>query len=142
MGNVYVVMIAQGFSIGDRDWYVMVSYDIRTEKDLHEVRKTLLASGCPRYKADEAVWVLSMWNKGYTFTNFNDHLTVAFISKATSAEQMYDTTQHEMKHIVEHIGDYYGVDPKSEESAYLQGEIARQMFPAAALVVCPNCNDK
>lgn len=130
-------MVTQGFSIGDRDWYVMVSYDIRTRHDLREVRKTLLSAGCPSYKADEACWVLSMWNKGYTFTNFRDHLTVSFMSKATSHGQMYDTISHERKHIVEHISEYYGVDPRSEESAYLQGEVARQMFPAAALVICP-----
>lgn len=135
-------MITQGFSIGNRDWYVMVSYDIRSERDLREVRKTLLASGCPRYKTDEAVWVLSMWNKGYTFTNFGDHLTVSFVSKTTSPEQMYDSIQHETKHITDHICEYYGVEPTGEESAYLQGEIARQMFPAAALVVCSKCHDE
>ena len=133
-------MVTQGFSIGDRNWYVMVYYDIRSEKDLQEVRKTLLASGCPRYRTDEACWVLSMWNKGYTFTNFKDHLTVSFMSKTTSAEQMYDTIQHEIRHIADHIGEYYGVEERGETSAYIQGEIARQMFPAAAMVVCPKCN--
>lgn len=135
-------MVAQGFSIGKRDWYVMCYYDIRSEQDLREVRKTLLAGGCPRYKADEAVWVLSMWNKGFTYTDLNMHLTVVFISKTTTMEQMYDSIQHETKHVVEHIGEYYGVDPKSEESAYLQGEVARKMFPAAAMVICPVCHEK
>lgn len=41
-----------------------------------------------------------------------------------------------------HISEFFGVNPKSEESAYLQGEIARQMFPAAAMVVCPKCNEE
>ena len=116
----------------------MISYDVRSRHDLREVRKTLLSAGCPSYMVDEACLVLSMWNKGYTFTNFRDHLTVSFISKATSNEQMYDTISHEQKHIVEHISEYYGVEPKSEEAAYLQGEIGRQMFPAAAIVICPN----
>lgn len=69
----------------------------------------------------------------------DDHLSLAFISKATSAEEMYDTIQHELKHLTEHIGEYYGLDPKGEKSAYLQGELGRQMFPAAAIVICPNC---
>lgn len=131
-------MVSQGFSIGDRDWYIMCFYDVRTRHDLREVRRTLLSAGCSPYKADEACWVLSMWNKGYTFTNVKDHLTISVMSKATSPEQMYDSIEHELKHIVEHIGEYYGVDPKGEESAYLQGEIGRQMFPAAAVVICPN----
>ena len=130
-------MIQQGFSLGERDWYIMCAYDIRTKRDLAEVRRTLLAAGCDEYKADEAILVLSMWNKGFTFTNFADHLTIVCISKATSAEQMYDSIAHEQKHIVEHISEYYGVDPKGETAAYLQGEIGRQIFPVVAMLICP-----
>lgn len=134
------VMVTQGFSIGKRDWYIMCSYDINSERELKEVKKTLLSAGLNRERADEAVWVLSMWNKGYTFTNFKDHLTLMFMSKATSAEQMYDSIQHELRHTVDHLCEYYGVQQGSEEAAYLQGEIGRKMFKAAALVVCPGCN--
>lgn len=133
-------MIQQGFSLGDRDWYIMCAYDIRTKRDFSEVRRTLLAAGCEESKADEALWVLSMWNKGFTYTNFRDHLTIVCISKATSAEQLYDSVQHELKHVVEHLSEYYGVDSKGEEAAYLQGEVARLMYPAAAILMCPRCN--
>lgn len=133
-------MIQQGFSLGERDWYIMCAYDIQTRRDLKEVRRTLLAAGCAEYKVDEAITVLSMWNKGYTYTNYTDHLTIVCISKATSGEQMYDSIQHELKHVVEHLSEYYGVDPKGEVAAYLQGEVARLMYPAAAMVMCPKCN--
>ena len=66
-------------------------------------------------------------------------LTLIFISRATSPEQMYDTIQHELKHATEHIGEFFGVEPQSEESAYLQGELARKMFAAASIAVCPVC---
>lgn len=133
-------MIQQGFSLGDRDWYVMCAYDIRSRRDLMETRRTLLASGCDEHRADEAVTVLSMWNKGFTYTNFIDHLTIVCVSKTTSAEQLYDSVQHELKHVVEHLSEYYGIDPKGETAAYLQGEVARLMFPAAALLMCPKCH--
>lgn len=133
-------MIQQGFSLGDRDWYVMCAYDIRSRRDLMETRRALLASGCDEYRADEAVTVLSMWNKGFTYTNFIDHLTIVCVSKTTSAEQLYDSVQHELKHVVEHLSEYYGIDPKGETAAYLQGEVARLMFPAAALLMCPKCH--
>lgn len=132
-------MIQQGFSLGKRDWYIMCAYDIRTRRDMREVRRTLLAAGCDADRTDEALWVLSMWNKGYTFTNYKEHLTIVCISKATSAEQFYDSIQHELKHVVEHLSEYYGVEPKGETAAYLQGEVARLMFPAAALLLCPKC---
>ena len=129
-------MIQQGFSVGERDWYVMCAYDIRTKRDLMETRRTLLAAGCDESSAGEAVSVLSGWNKGYTFTNFRDHLTIVCVSKATSAEQLYDTVQHELKHVTEHLSEHYGVDQRGETAAYLQGELARKMFPAVSLLVC------
>lgn len=132
-------MIQQGFSIGDNDWRLTIYYDVR-ERNLNEVYHSLLANGCDNHRAQRACMVLSRPDKGYTYTNFDKHTTIVFISRTTDAEQMYDSIQHETKHVVEHISEYYDVDPKSEESAYLQGEIARLMFPAAVIVACPMCN--
>ena len=80
-------------------------------------------------------------NTGYTLTKFGEHFSVVMISHATSYEELYDSVQHELKHVVEHISSYYGVDPKSERSAYLQGEIAKNMYKAVSLIMCPNCNE-
>ena len=60
--------------------------------------------------------------------------------KADNAGQMFDTIVHEMKHLAEHVGEYYGVDSREELSAYLQGEVGRNMWPAAAMVLCPKCH--
>lgn len=133
-------MIQQGFFVGNHKWYVMCAYDICTDYDKYRTCELLLASGCPKEDAEQAIDILSNYNSGFTYSNLNDRLSIMLCSHATSAEQMYDTIQHELKHIVEHISDYYKVSPKSEDAAYLQGEIARQMFPAAALLVCPKCN--
>ena len=68
--------------------------------------------------------------------------TLMFASRAESPEEMYDTIDHELKHCVEHISTYYGIDPKSEEAAYLQGEISKNLFPAVSAAVCPICNNE
>lgn len=94
----------------------------------------------PDYKAQEVCMTLSQPNTGYTYTNYDGHYTLMFVSRATSDAQMYDTIDHEKKHVVEHISDYYGVDPKGEEAAYLAGEIGRLLFPAVAYVLCPRCS--
>ena len=132
-------MIKQGFNIGDRDWYVMAYYDIQTIGDLREVEEALTAARCRRQAIEAAIEVMTEPNTGYTFSNFDERLTLIFISRATSPEQMYDTIQHELKHATEHIGEFFGVEPQSEESAYLQGELARKMFAAASIAVCPVC---
>lgn len=80
--------------------------------------------------------VLSQKDKGYTYTNYDRHITIMAVGKASSPEQLFDSIEHEVKHVTEHIGEYYGVNPKSEESAYLQGEIGRLLFTATSLVLC------
>ena len=128
-------MIEQGFHIGNRDWWVMIYYDAQTTDDFRKIEGTLMASGCSDRSIAEAISNLKGWNRGYTFTNFNVRTSIIVMGKATSPEQMFDSIVHEMKHLAEHIGEYYGVDPKSELSAYLQGEVGRKMWPAAAIAL-------
>ena len=82
-------MIKQGFNIGTRDWYIMAYYNVHTDKELSEVADILRSVYCSASDITKAVRVLSEPNHGYTFTNFDEHLTLMFMSKATSAEQMY-----------------------------------------------------
>lgn len=133
-------MIEQGFHIGNRKWWVMVYYDVRTESELTRIADTLRAAGERSDLVDDAIANLRGWNRGYTFSNFNDGVSIMVIGKAENAGQMFDTIVHEMKHLAEHVGEYYDVDPREELSAYLQGEVGRNMWPAAAMVLCPKCH--
>lgn len=135
-------MIQTGFYIGERDWWIMATFGIKGSGDIAEVYHALLACGCPDYEARKACMVLSRKNSGYTFTNTEGRFTLMFASEADSPEEMFDTIDHELKHAVEHISGFYDIDPKSEDAAYLQGEIARNMFPAVALAVCPKCHNE
>ncbi len=134
-------MIQTGFYIGERDWWIMASLNV-TGKDLGDVYRALLACGCPNDEAQKACMVLSRKNNGFTFTDLEGQYTLMFASETTSPEEMFDTITHELKHTTEHISGYFGVDPKSEVAAYLQGEIAKKMFPAVAIAVCPKCHDE
>ena len=135
-------MIQTGFWIGDRDWWIMANLNISDEKDLNEVYLALMSCGCPNDEAQKACMVLSSKNSGYTYTDLEGQYTLMFISKTDSPEEMFDTYDHELKHCVEHISSFYGVNPKSETAAYLQGEIAKKMFPAISMAVCPKCHNK
>lgn len=129
-------MIEQGFQIGNRDWWVMVYYNAQTPDDFRKIEGTLMASGCSDRSIAEAIDNLKGWNRGYTFTNLKTKTSIMVMGKATSPEQMFDSIVHEMKHLAEHIGEYYDVDSRSELSAYLQGEVGRKMWPAAAMALC------
>ena len=133
-------MVQTGFYLGKRDWWITASLNVATTDDLNAMYESLLSVGCPDWKARKACMNLSRYDNGYTYTNYDDRCSLIFASKTTSAEQMFDTILHEIKHLVEHVSSYYGLDPKEELSAYLQGEVGRQLFPAASIVICPKCN--
>lgn len=133
-------MVQTGFYLGRNDWWIMASIGIDDREDLRDVYEALLSIGAPDYKAQEVCMTLSQPNTGYTWTDYDGHFSLMFVSKATSAEQMNSTIDHEKKHVVEHISNYYNVDPKSETSAYLQGELGRLLHPAVSYVLC-ECYD-
>ena len=132
-------MVQTGFWIGNRDWWVMASLGV-DDGDLRDVYEGLRSVGLPERKVREVCDALSEPNNGYTYTDYDGKYTLIYASRATSAEQMFDTIEHELNHAVEHIGTYYGVDPKSEEASYLAGELGRLLWPAAAYVLCPACH--
>ena len=132
-------MIKTGFHIGKRDWWVMCYMGIEPF-NLPEIQELLLASGCDERRADKACRELRRKNTGYTFTDFDSHATVMLVSRTTSAEQMFDSLVHELKHLTEHVSEFFGLDPQEELSAYLQGEVGRLLWPAAALALCPRCS--
>ena len=133
-------MVQTGFWIGNRDWWVMATLGV-DDGDLREVYEGLRSVGLSEQKVREVCDALSEPNNGYTYTDYDGKYTLIYASRATSAEQMFDTIEHELNHAVEHISSYYGVDPKSEEASYLAGELGRLIWPAAAWVLCPRCRE-
>lgn len=128
-------MIRQGFDIGERDWRVEAWYDV-TREELPRALARLCAFGADEDTLREAGKVLGDANTGCTFTDYDGRRTLMLIGHATSRGQQFDTIVHEMKHLVEHISSYFGVDPKEELAAYLQGEVGRKMWVATAMVSC------
>ena len=133
-------MVQTGFYLGNRDWWIMASFDVRGAEDLRDVYEALLSVGCSDYKAREVCMTISRPNKGYTLTDYDGKYSLMFVGPATDPSEMYDSIDHEKQHIIAHISKYYSVDPNSEEVAYLAGELGRLLFPAAAYVICPRCH--
>ena len=131
-------MERKGFEIGDGDWMVVVLLDIWPE-DLGEVYAELREAGAERWRAEEACGGLEGWNRGYTFTDYMGRVTVVCVGRARGSDELFDTIQHETRHAADHIGKFFGIEARGEESAYLQGELAKQMWVAAAVVLCPRC---
>ena len=123
------------FDIGEEDWGIVLCYDY-DYMDFDRIWAIIRAAGLTDEKAQAAMSVLSQTDTGMTLTSFGDMMSFLFISQSSSDEEWFNTLLHELKHVVEHISEFYRVDPKREPAAYLQGEIGRQMFPLIIQKMC------
>lgn len=123
------------YHIGDDEWGILLVYDY-DYRDFDRILSMLRAFGLPEHRVQEDMSVLSQPDTGMTLTIPSDLMSVLFISEATSDEEWFNTLIHEVKHLVEHISEFYRVEPSSEQAAYLQGEIGRQLFPMIMRKMC------
>lgn len=78
-------------------------------------------------------------NTGLTYTNPYLHESVMVIGIASCGEQFVNSLVHESKHLEAHIGKALGLDPYSEDTAYLAGEIAQKMYRFTDKLTCHKC---
>ena len=120
-------MIRQYIQLGNRDWGVLVYYNVG-EEDIIEVIDSLEGLDCTKEDVHAAVKTLQKKNTGFTYTNTDYKMTMVCIGQATNVAQFVDTTIHEAKHVQSHVCQYYGIDESSETAAYLIGHLVRKMY--------------
>ena len=84
----------------DGYWRIIVCYDVNLEQE----------------------------DSGFTYTNFNNKLSIVGIGKTTSKKEFINTIVHEAKHVQSHICHYYNVKEDGEDAAYLIGYIVMKMY--------------
>lgn len=133
-------MIIQEFYLEDVDWHVKVFYSV-TCYYVYEILDALRSIGCRGETLRDAY--RSLYNcdldTGLTFSNTNDRESVIVIATTSSAAEFNNSLQHEQRHLERHITDALGIDPNSEEAAYIAGDIAKAMFSHAQHLMCDNC---
>lgn len=112
-----------------KKWAFVFAYDTKW-KDLGEVGEWLEALGSDEEEIDEAQELLTKWNKGFTKSNSGLRMSVMCIGKATDEPQWWDTVNHEIDHLQDTILRYYDVEQGSEDAAWLQGYIMREIIQA------------
>lgn len=127
-------MATQYIELGNQGWHVIIYYNVSIQ-DFSEIVDVLRAEGCPEETIVNTASVLRRRNTGFTFTNFEDKVSIVCISKATNASQFLNTVIHEAKHVQSHICYYYGIDEDSEEAAYLIGYMVSRMYKTLAKIL-------
>lgn len=78
-------------------------------------------------------------NEGFCYSNIDLRRTVLGIGKTTTGPEYLDTTVHEIVHIVQAIAQADGIDPFSEDFAYLAGDISHGISDIVCEKSCPRC---
>lgn len=78
-------------------------------------------------------------NTGLTYSNSELRESIMVIGLASSGEQFMNSLVHESKHLEAHIGKALGLDPYSEDTAYLAGEIAQKLYRFTNKLSCRKC---
>ena len=120
-------MIAQYIQLGDRDWNVLVYYNVSKE-DFVEIVDSLRQLDCPKEDVRKALKTLRRRNTGFTFSNTDYKMSIICIGEATNVGQFVNTAIHEAKHVQSHICEYYGIEEDTETAAYLIGHLVHRMY--------------
>ena len=138
-------MIRQKFKIYKEvpfEWWFIVFLGAKKQSDYKKVYRMLKMFGATTEKALNAVSVLEHPNNAYTFTNFDEHITIIALAEVTSKMEFMNSVTHELQHATAHLCEYFMIDYNSEKAGYIQGEIGEQLYDGVAMSICPCCRRK
>ena len=134
-------MLYQEFELPKYDWHVSVFYN-STFEDREDIMDCLYEMNCNSEIARKAYGNLSSGQKNTGLTFSKDNATCIVLGIATDSENFAHTYTHEIAHCAMHIAKEYGIDPQSEEYAYIVGDLGAKMFPYASKFMCDCCRKK
>lgn len=132
-------MITKLIYLKNYDWLIKVfcatnDYDEQILDELESI-------GCPNkiLKSIDKLIDSDIENWGITYTNSYLHVTVIIIGKTSSADEFYNTLDHEKGHAAMHIAEFYDMNVEEEQFQYLQGKIGQEIFKATKKLLCDDC---
>ena len=109
-------------------WSVEV-FIVLSQPDIKSILSSVEKIGGTRKVLDSVyVNLQEDFNSGFTYSNPKYRKSVMVVNRSSSMEQFINTYNHEKNHVEMHICEELGIDPYSEEAAYLSGNMAQQLF--------------
>ena len=136
-------MIRQKIKIEKYDWEIYAYYAISTYY-IDEILEHLWDIGVDGENAKRAYENLSenKLDTGLCYSNFAKRKSIIVIAKTSSAEEFFNSLTHEASHACVHIASASYVDLKSEEYAYMVGDLCMAMYPKIKHLLCDCCRNK
>jgi hypothetical protein len=123
-----------------RRWNVMFffSFDTFDEERILDALVWADAPGSIISKVSENIRAEHL-NEGFCYSNPLERKSVLGIGKTTNGPEYMDTTVHEIVHVAQHIAQTDGIDPLSEDFAYLCGDLSETVSDIICKLSCPRC---
>lgn len=109
-------------------WSVEV-FIILSRPDIAEIISAVKRAGGSKKVLESAYTnLMEDFNSGFTYSSSKYRKSIMVVNRSSSMEEFINTYNHEKNHVEMHICEELGIDPYSEEAAYLSGNMAQQLF--------------
>ena len=121
-------MIQHDAYIRKYDWQITLFYNAKP-RDASYIMRVLRRNGIAPENYWEAQSVLRSGrpNEGLTYNNPRTRSSVVVIGHTSDAWELIDTIEHEGRHLIQGICNADNINPNSEEAAYMEGRIFKQI---------------
>lgn len=126
-----------------RHWTALFlfSFDARNAEDIEEALFWADAPDSIVQQVQTKVFA-ERRDEGFTYSDPSLRRSVVAIGKTSTGPEFLNTTVHEIVHLALHIAQEDGIDPYSEELAYLIGDITREVSDLVCEQSCPHCHNR
>ena len=124
-----------------RRWSVLFYFSFDT-RDKERILDALVWADAPDSVLDKVSRSISAgkFNEGFCFSNPSLRVSVVGVGETNTGPEFLNTCVHEIAHVALHIAEEDGIDPYSEDLAYLMGDISREISDIVCEMSCPHCN--
>lgn len=133
-------MIRQKIYLDEYD-ILVYAYYATTQYYVEEILDRLYGAGCRGRFIMMAEENLSSGdlNTGLTYYSPRTRNAVMVVAKASSASELFNSLMHELSHLTAYIAKDEGLPFTGERIAYLEGDLAREIFPKIQHLLCDCC---
>lgn len=135
-------MIHVDLYISKYDWLVHCYFAVShyfTNSIVESLRKT--GAGSAVLLDSRNKLLAGKLNGGINYSNYDRRESVLVTELTSSAAEFLDSFVHETGHLATHIAIADGIDLKGEEVRYIQGDIARALYPYCSRLLCDHCRN-
>ena len=121
-------MIQHDAYIRKYDWQITLFYNAKP-RDASYIMRVLRRNGISAESYYDAQRLLNSGrpNEGLTYNNPRTRSSVVVIGHTSDVWEWIDTIEHEGRHLVQGICNADNINPNSEEAAYMEGRIFKQI---------------